>query len=1314
MSTLGMRSSLFASSIIEKYTTVFPSQVESPSLVFLQSQETEQQQGVFANVLLDMSVLLQYISNNQEQVWIGNPRIFLENILQNFSYYQNLINNSTSFSRDVQPNNKTVNHTVYQLQKQFHTLRQQLENVTLQSNSTYHHTITEKIKNILQQYPKQNPTSVLTTNTVNNKEIQKNIQTSPVYFLKDTHKSPSMGRIITKQTNFFHQLLPYVALTRIENCQEQNFTLTDAILYREQVHRKITTAANTEAAVWRFGFDRFYPPEPRYNFRYTPQLEQKEIYFFQEQQKIPNTNSSISNFWVKLENNAEIPYNSQEVLQRGTSQRQSSGEIGQGAVVREVVKGNSVVAGNGAGERKPLVWNRISVQQQAMNIWQQSHWTRENLFQPLTIQQIQQNRDRTIFQQQAAKEKASLPINSQRGDGWQRELLQRVEEKSYQENNSFLLQQEWLQREIHKQSTINSKETTIIANGDRQRPQDSKEALQSRTSPRQSSGEIGQGAVVREVVKGNPVVAENGVGERKPLVWKHVSVQQQAMNIWQQSHWISENLFQPLTIQQIQQNRDRTIFQRQTAKERVALPINSQRGDGWQRELLQRVEEKSYQENNSFLLQQEWLQREIHKQSTINSKETAIIANGDRQRPQDSKEAFQSRTSPRQSSGEIGQGAVVREVAKGNPVVAGNGAGERKPLIWKHVSVQQQAMNIWQQSHWIRENLFQPLTIQRIQQNRDRTIFQQQTAKKRAALPINSQRAEIWHRELLQRVEEKSYQENNSFLLQQEWLQREIHKQSTIKSKETTIIANGDRQRPQDSQEALQSRTSPRQSSGEIGQGAVVREVVKGNPVVAENGVGERKPLVWKHVSVQQQAMNIWQQSHWIRENLFQPLTIQQIQQNRDRTIFQQQIAKEKAASPINSQRGDSWQRELLQRVEEKVCDDKTFVLQKFLSNDQTITNNLWLHPKAEKKQQILQSNGKPLPQQNNPIQSILVSKNFESIQHRFYPDKKQPQQSVSSSTMRTEVPSVVLQKQNDRTAMLPTSNFLPSNLHRNQPPKAEGFAVASVPISQRLPDNVQKKVQENRTIKPYSSLVEGRKQNVAKPVQKVNPVHHGQQTENLVLTKQTFLETQQQWNKFFVALEKSGTSFVGKGIQELWSRKEFHHTRRVLQENPSLRQKEPNTSQTLSTAIIHQIEKIQPVFTKTGFLPTEKENMQLNKHQQNTFSYTNTYVNRSDLAYRRPAQKEDTPPQQPVTEAQTQLRYIKKVQNQQAQDLEQQTGALKKLERQLKQQEEQITQLLRKNSVPRETVPTAHQLADQVMKEIQRQMRMERQRRGG
>lgn len=78
-------------------------------------------------------------------------------------------------------------------------------------------------------------------------------------------------------------------------------------------------------------------------------------------------------------------------------------------------------------------------------------------------------------------------------------------------------------------------------------------------------------------------------------------------------------------------------------------------------------------------------------------------------------------------------------------------------------------------------------------------------------------------------------------------------------------------------------------------------------------------------------------------------------------------------------------------------------------------------------------------------------------------------------------------------------------------------------------------------------------------------------------------------------------------------------------------------------------------------------------------------------------------------------FRVLEKKQREQSGNLERQSRTLRSIQQQLQQQGEQIRQLA--SSVPQnggQQLPNTQQMVSQVMREIQRQLHFERQRRGG
>ena len=98
-----------------------------------------------------------------------------------------------------------------------------------------------------------------------------------------------------------------------------------------------------------------------------------------------------------------------------------------------------------------------------------------------------------------------------------------------------------------------------------------------------------------------------------------------------------------------------------------------------------------------------------------------------------------------------------------------------------------------------------------------------------------------------------------------------------------------------------------------------------------------------------------------------------------------------------------------------------------------------------------------------------------------------------------------------------------------------------------------------------------------------------------------------------------------------------------------------------------------------------------------------------------QPSPVREEPRRAPKEEVQMEFRVLEKKQREQSGNLERQSRTLRSIQQQLQQQGEQIRQLA--SSVPQnggQQLPNTQQMVSQVMREIQRQLHFERQRRGG
>lgn len=98
MSLIGEQNRRFVTGIIEKYGQPVESALPGPELVLLQQDGEESEQGT-GNVLVEISLLLQQLHREENPVWIGSTNILLENISRHLSYYQQAAQRMVSATR---------------------------------------------------------------------------------------------------------------------------------------------------------------------------------------------------------------------------------------------------------------------------------------------------------------------------------------------------------------------------------------------------------------------------------------------------------------------------------------------------------------------------------------------------------------------------------------------------------------------------------------------------------------------------------------------------------------------------------------------------------------------------------------------------------------------------------------------------------------------------------------------------------------------------------------------------------------------------------------------------------------------------------------------------------------------------------------------------------------------------------------------------------------------------------------------------------------------------------------------------------------
>lgn len=98
MSLIGEQNRRFVTGIIEKYGQPVESALPGPELVLLQQDGEEGEQGT-GDVLVEISLLLQQLHREENPVWIGSTNILLENISRHLSYYQQAAQRMVSATR---------------------------------------------------------------------------------------------------------------------------------------------------------------------------------------------------------------------------------------------------------------------------------------------------------------------------------------------------------------------------------------------------------------------------------------------------------------------------------------------------------------------------------------------------------------------------------------------------------------------------------------------------------------------------------------------------------------------------------------------------------------------------------------------------------------------------------------------------------------------------------------------------------------------------------------------------------------------------------------------------------------------------------------------------------------------------------------------------------------------------------------------------------------------------------------------------------------------------------------------------------------
>lgn len=98
MSLIGEQNRRFVTGIIEKYGQPVESALPGPELVLLQQDGEEGEQGT-GDVLVEISLLLQQLHREENPIWIGSTNILLENISRHLSYYQQAAQRMVSATR---------------------------------------------------------------------------------------------------------------------------------------------------------------------------------------------------------------------------------------------------------------------------------------------------------------------------------------------------------------------------------------------------------------------------------------------------------------------------------------------------------------------------------------------------------------------------------------------------------------------------------------------------------------------------------------------------------------------------------------------------------------------------------------------------------------------------------------------------------------------------------------------------------------------------------------------------------------------------------------------------------------------------------------------------------------------------------------------------------------------------------------------------------------------------------------------------------------------------------------------------------------
>ena len=1364
MSGLGMQNSLFALGIIEKYTNVSPSLVESPSLVFLQSQPAEEEQGVFANVLMEFSVLLQQLSTDRENVWIGNPRIFLENIFQNLSYYQSFLNKNTFFSSATQQNNTTVvNKQIYAIQRQISTMRQILYENAHHTTAVSQQTTAATIQHILQQYL-QLSSPTLPNDQIRSRSPQINIKntvfktdqnnyTANRFYTQQQKNSYKTNALSVQQLSTQQTLRigpPVVSsvqhLSWNKESKRSVFSRFDAKIYHHQ-NAFIALHDTKKDEAFFLSAQKYDIYRVQKNIELIRRVFGWETNFFQQfmpnlventaQQNHVTQNLAVWYHQIQQHNaqrlyksNAFFEAYNQNILQHYASKLSQSGdtvEILNNSVFTKLLH----LHNSENGRNLPF----------------------ESFIYPSLVQKVG-----GFVKEQQVIHKTDPAISN---DAKPNYILKYDTEPPQKQGAVYQI------RSQNPVSTISNLFTTTFSAVPNQQ-KDILPLMQYVRSERTEKETAVSAVPTLSLRSGEnrilPVVADQARGKAE-TVWNRYSMQQQAWNVFaSRNDWSTQNVFYPMTVQQmqaVQQGLPNPFYKREWL-----LPVSYRESFVRNRELLQRVTEKTNSEAYHISLQQNLVQENRRETIVVSEKSgtTNVI-------PKAAQNAVMAETvsaekPAKETAVPTAPTTSFRSRESGNfPVVADQARGKAETVLNRY-SMQQQAWNVFaSRNDWSTQNVFYPMTVQQmqaVQQGLPNPFY-----KREWLLPVSYRESFVRNRELLQRVTEKTNSEAYHISLQQNLVQENRRETIVVseKSGTTNVI-------PKAAQNAVMAETvsaekPAKETAVPTAPTTSFRSRESGNfPVVADQARGKAETVLNRY-SMQQQAWNVFaSRNEWSTQNVFYPMTVRQMQ------AVQQGLPnpfhRKESLLPVSHRERFVRERELLQRVTEKTnnavyhftighiqhqvtpstsqnfvkrdrdsskdnqkwsvsnkqpainngqnifYDEKSFVMVPYLQITPLLGQFPTLTTRHTETHTLFKNSIATTHKISEQAKQSFSLKNFvgksvqSSAQQRQPKTAALPQRSVLNA-QKIDVPTVIFQKQAEKMH----GTLSPSRASERSNEK-------SVPLPSVQPSRftypqtaAAQTAHRTTTFTPKHStlpLAERKQPSANLPTSKLNP--QKQNTEkNVTLLKKT-LETQQQWSKFLVELEKSGASLVGNGVKELFSRNEFHRINQVMQQNVLVKMQ--NT--TAYRNLLPSTNKITTIHHHLSVRSTavEAAGVQASTLRNRSGSSPFSYPDRGELSYRRTTQKQDAPPQQPTIEAQIQLRTIKKVQTEQAQGLEQQTGALKKLEKQLKQQEEQITQLMRRNSVSEPKIPSSHQLADQIMKEIQRQMRLERQRRGG